>query len=81
MTPIEQRLLAGEQITFHEALYDACMHGELTEEQAREWLDGDDLVLALRVIKSGRFLERPPEVRAWMAKMMVASERGELAKR
>lgn len=74
MTPIEGRLLSGEQITFNEALYDACMHGELTEEMAREWLTGDDLALALRVIHSGLFLERPASVREWMAKVAAASE-------
>lgn len=81
MTPIEARLLAGEQITFREALYDACMHGELSEEQAREWLEGEDLEIALRVIGSGLVLERAPEYLAWTERLAQDAWASELAVR
>jgi hypothetical protein len=64
LTPIEQRLMANVPVTFHEILFDACMHGELTASMAVDWLTGDDLALALRIIHSGVFMARSPEMRA-----------------
>ena len=68
LTSSEERLLAGQQISFIEALFDCAYHGELTEEQAREWLDGDDLAIALRMIATPHLCPpRAPEMKAWLA--------------
>jgi hypothetical protein len=53
-------------MTFMEALLDACIHGELTREMVEEWLEGEDLAAAVRIIASGRFVERSPEEREEM---------------
>ena len=45
-------------MTFRQGLFDCCIHGELTMEMALEWLDGDDLVIARRIIASGKFKSR-----------------------
>jgi hypothetical protein len=52
-------------MTFIAALCDCALHGELTEAQARAWLDGEDLALALRIIATPH-LHRPRDPdRAW----------------
>lgn len=38
-------------MTFTEALVRCAIHGELTEEMAREWFDGEDQELALKVVR------------------------------
>jgi hypothetical protein len=66
LTPIEQRLMANVPVSFHESLYDACMHGELTIEMAVDWFEGEDQALALKIIRSGTFIQRSPEMRAYL---------------